>query len=161
MPKLMRLTLPLAALAATLAGCALSPVADGMDTMQVQARMGKPETVRKKADGSETWEYPGGPLGRQTYMVTLSSDHTVREVRQVLREEYFSKVQVGMPRDQVRQLLGKPAETSVFPARDEEVWSWRYQEQNPMFFNVMFDRSSGTVRSTQRMQEILFIDTNC
>ena len=162
MPKLTRLTLPFVALAASLCSCAVfSPVTGGMDATQVQARMGKPETVRKNADGSETWEYPGGPLGRQTYMVTLGSDHAVREVRQVLREEYFSRVQAGMSRDQVRQLLGKPAETSVYSARDEEVWSWRYQEQNPMFFNVMFDRTSGVVRTTQRMQEILFIDTNC
>jgi SmpA/OmlA family protein len=161
MPKLMRLTLPFLALA-SLCGCAvLSPVTGGMDATQVQARMGKPETVRKNADGSETWEYPGGPLGRQTYMLTLGSDHAVREVRQVLREEYFSKVQAGMSRDQVRQLLGKPAETSVYPARDEEVWSWRYEEQNPMLFNVMFDRTSGTVRTAHRMQEILFLDTDC
>jgi hypothetical protein len=29
-----------------------------------------------------------------------------------------------------------------------------------MFFNVLFDRTAGTVRSTQRLQEILFLDGN-
>src|SRR5690242_14994688 len=68
--------LSLTALALCILGCAaISPVKNGMDEMQVQARMGTPETVRKGADGSQIWEYPGGPLGRQTYMVALGADH--------------------------------------------------------------------------------------
>lgn len=152
-------TLVSLALAASLASCgAVSPVKNGMDAVQVQARMGAPETVRKASDGSETWEYPGGPLGRQTYMVTLGSDHAVKDVRQVLSEEYFSKVVPGMSREDVRRLLGKPGEVSTYSARDEEVWSWRYQQQNAMFFHVMFDRSAGTVRTTQRLEEIRMMD---
>jgi outer membrane protein assembly factor BamE (lipoprotein component of BamABCDE complex) len=158
----MRPALPVLALTASLWSCAsVSPVAGGMDEMQVQARMGKPETVRKNADGSETWEYPGGPLGRQTFMVTLGSDHSVKEVRQVLSEEYFAKVVPGMSRDEVRRLLGRPGEVSTYPARDEEVWSWRYQQANAMFFHVLFDRRTGTVRTTQRLEEILIMDQNC
>jgi outer membrane protein assembly factor BamE (lipoprotein component of BamABCDE complex) len=150
------------ALAASLWGCAaVSPVRNGMDETQVQARMGKPDTVRRNSDGTEVWEYPGGPLGRQTYMVMLGSDHAVKEVRQVLSEEYFSRVRTGMSRDEVRQLLGKPGEISFFGARNEEVWSWRYQQQNPMFFNVLFDRTAGTVRTTQRQEEVLFMDHDC
>jgi outer membrane protein assembly factor BamE (lipoprotein component of BamABCDE complex) len=160
MPKAL-LALSFLALAASLAGCGVFPVKNGMDEMQVQARMGKPETVRKNSDGSQVWEYPSGPLGRQTYMVSLGTDHAVKEVRQVLTDEYFSQVKTGMSRDDVRHLLGKPGEVSVFSARNEEVWSWRYQQQNAMFFNVMFDRTSGAVRSTQRMEEILLIDQNC
>jgi outer membrane protein assembly factor BamE (lipoprotein component of BamABCDE complex) len=152
----------LLALAAQLAGCAtFSAVSSGMPAQQVQAKLGTPETVRKNADGSEVWEYPGGPLGRQTYVVTLGSDQAVREVHQVLSDEYFSRVRAGMSRDEVRRLLGKPGEIMVFGARDEEVWSWRYQQQNPMFFNVLFDRSSGAVRSTQRLEEILYMDHDC
>src|SRR5262245_15543850 len=154
-------SLALLALAASLAGCAISPVKNGMDEMQVQARMGKPETVRKNSDGSEVWEYPFGPLGRQTYMVTLGPDHAVKEVRQVLSEEYFAQVKAGMSREDVRRLLGRPGDVSVFSARDEEVWSWRYLQQNAMYFNVMFDRTSGTVRTTQRMEEILLMDHDC
>jgi outer membrane protein assembly factor BamE (lipoprotein component of BamABCDE complex) len=117
--------------------------------------------VRKNPDGTETWEYPTGPLGRQTYMVTLGSDHAVKEIHQVMSEEYFSQVRQGMSRDEVRRLLGKPGEVSFFKARDEEVWSWRYLQQNPMYFNVMFDRNSGTVRTTLRQEEILWMDQNC
>ena len=161
MPRTL-LALSLATLAVSLPGCAaVSPVTGGMDEMQVQSRLGKPDTVRKNADGSQTWEYPQGPLGRETYIVTLGSDHAVREVRQVLSEEYFSKVRPGMSREEVRQLLGRPGEVMVFRARDEEVWSWRYLEQNPMFFNVLFDRSTGTVRLTQRQEEVRPEAGNC
>ncbi len=161
MPKA-SLSLLLLALAACLAGCAnLTAVSSGMPAQQVQAKLGAPETIRKNADGSEVWEYPGGPLGRQTYMVTLGSDRAVQEVHQVLNDEYFSRVRAGMSRDEVRRLLGKPGEIMVFGARDEEVWSWRYQQQNPMFFNVLFDRTAGTVRTTQRIEEILYMDHDC
>src|SRR5437773_10712534 len=158
MPKA-SLSLLLLALAACLAGCAnLTAVASGMPAQQVQAKLGAPETIRKNADGSEVWEYPGGPLGRQTYMVTLGSDRAVREVHQVLNDEYFSRVHPGMSRDEVRRLLGKPGEIMVFGARDEEVWTWRYQQQNPMIFNVLFDRTAGTVMPTHRPGEILWMD---
>jgi len=142
-------------------GCALSPARIGMDEAQVQARMGKPETVRKGTDGSQIWEYPTGPAGRQTYMVGIGPDRQVREVRQVLSEPYFAKVTSGMSREEVRNILGRPGDVWQFPARNEEVWSWRYQEINPMFFNVMFDRTSGTVRTVQRQEEILWMDENC
>src|SRR5436309_9458224 len=105
----------LLALAACLAGCAnLTAVSSGMPAQQVQAKLGAPETVRKNADGSEVWEYPGGPLGKQTYMVTLGSDRAVREVRQVLNDEYISRLRVGMSREEVRRLVGRPGEIGVF-----------------------------------------------
>ena len=161
MPKA-ALSFLLFVLAAPLAGCAnFGAVSSGMPAQQVQAKLGAPGTIWKNPDGSEVWEYPGGPLGRQTYMVTLGSDRAVREVHQVLSEEYFSRVRAGMSRGEVRQLLGRPGEIMVFSARDEEVWSWRYQQQNPMFFNVLFDRSAGTVRTVLRLEEILFMDHDC
>src|SRR5204862_5710105 len=98
-----------------------------MPAQQVQAKLGAPETVRKNADGSEVWEYPGGPLGRVTYMVALGSDHAVREVRQVLNDEYFSRVRAGMSRDAVRRLTGRTGYIMEFSASDEELTSWRYQ----------------------------------
>src|SRR5258706_2402360 len=160
MPKARLSRFPLAP-AAVFGGCAnFSAVSSGMPAQQVQAKLGSPETVRKNADGSEVWEYPGGPLGRQTYMVTLGSDRAVREAHQVLSEEYFSKVQAGMSRDEVRRLLGRPGDIMVLRARDEEVWSWRYQQQNPMFFNLLFDRSPGIVRTTHRLEEMLFMNQN-
>jgi len=162
MPMTSRCAVLLLLLSAWVAGCAnFAALPAGTPSQQVQAKHGAPGTVWKNADGTEVWEYPYGPLGRQTYMVTVGTDRAVREVHQVLSEEYFSKVRAGMSRDEVRRLLGTPGQIMTFDARGEEVWSWRYYEQNPMFFNVLFDRAAGTVRTTLRLEEILFIDTDC
>ena len=150
------------ALAALLAGCTnFSSVKSGMPEREVQAKLGAPGTVLKNPDGSELWEYPQGPLGRQTFIVTMGSDHTMREIHQVLNDEYFSKVRAGMSRDDVMRILGTPGEIAFFNERGEETWSWRYQEHGPMMFHVMFDRSAGTVRYTMRLEEILHQDPNC
>jgi hypothetical protein len=144
-------------------GCAnFSALPAGAPAQEVAARVGTPGTVWKNPDGSELWEYPQGPLGRQTFMVTMGSDHAMREIHQVLSDEYFSKVQVGMSRDEVRRILGRPGEIAFFDERGEETWSWRYQQQQvAMMFHVMFDRSAGTVRSTIRLEEILHQDPDC
>jgi len=137
------------------AGCAnFSAISPGDSAPTVEARVGAPGSVWKNADGSEVWEYPSGPSGVQTFMIDIGPDRTVRAVRQVLREEYFSKVVPGMSRDEVRRLLGRPKEVRYFPARDEEVWTWRYLEVNYRLFNVLFDHTSGTVRSTLRLDEV-------
>ena len=117
--------------------------------------MGTPANVRKNTDGSEVWEYPLGPIGVETYMVTLGPDRAVREVRQVLSEEYISRLHPGMPREQVRELLGRPREIRFFDVTDEEVWSWRYREWKVrnMELHVQFDRPSGTLKSISRQQE--------
>ncbi len=64
----------------------MAAISPGDSAQAVEARAGASATVWKDADGSEVWEYPLGPLGVETYMVTLGSDRAVREVRQVLSE---------------------------------------------------------------------------
>jgi len=142
MPKA-TLSLFLLALAALLAGCAnFAPFRAGRLRSRSRRSWARPKTVRKNRTARSVG-VSGGPFGRQTYMVTLGSDRAVREIHQVLSDEYFARVRVGMSRDEVRRLLGQAGETMVFGARDEEVWSWRYQDQNPMFFNVLFDGPPG------------------
>jgi len=146
-------------LAAMLAGCAnLAAISPGDSAQAVEARAGAPATVWKNADGSEVWEYPLGPLGVETYMVTLGSDRAVREVRQVLSEEYISKLRVGMSRDEVRRLVGRPRDIGFSDLNDEEIWSWRYREWRVrnMELYVQFDRPTGTLKRISRFQ----IDTN-
>jgi len=142
------------------AGCAnFQSLAPGMPEQQVKARVGAPSETWKSPGGGEVWEYPLGPSGRQTYMVALGSDRTVVEVRQVLSEEYFSRIRVGMSREDVRRLLGRPAEIATFPRRNEDIWTWRYLAQaTPMLFHVTFDGTSQAVKTTQRLEEIMYMD---
>ena len=144
------------ALAVLPAACAnFSALSPGDSAQDVEARVGAPGAVWKNADGSEVWEYPQGFYAVQTFMVAFDPKHAVREVRQVLNEAYFSRIQPGMSREDVRRLIGKPREIWYFPARDEETWTWRYYDINYKFFNVLFDRSGGTVRTTLRLDEVL------
>jgi hypothetical protein len=145
----------LLALAVVSAACAsFAAISPGDSALTVEARVGAPGTVWENADGSAVWEYPMGPAGVQTFMIDIGTDQAVQAVHQVLREEYFSKVVAGMSRDDVRRLLGRPKEVWYFPSRDEEVWVWRYLEVNYRFFNVLFDRTGGTVRTTLRLDEV-------
>jgi len=82
------------------AGCAnFAAIEPGASAQQIETLAGAPANVWKNADGSEVWEYPRGPFGVETYMVTLGPDRAVREVRQVLSEETISKLQAGMSRE--------------------------------------------------------------
>jgi hypothetical protein len=144
-----------ALLALTCAGCAnFSAISPGDTAQSVSDRVGRPTTVWKNVDGSELWQYPQGYYATQTFMVTVGPDERVREIHQALAEPYFSQVQAGMSRDDVYRLLGRPREIWYFPPRDEEVWVWRYFDTAYMFFNVLFDRTRGTVRTVQRLQEV-------
>jgi len=137
------------------AGCAnFSAISPGDSALTVEARVGAPSTVWKNADGSELWEYPQGSYAVQTFMVAFDPDHAVREIHEVLNEAYFSRIRLGMSREDVRRLIGKPREIWYFPARDEETWTWRYYDVTYRFFNVLFDRTEGTVRTTLRLDEV-------
>jgi hypothetical protein len=137
------------------AGCAgFSAINPGASTQQVETLVGAPASTWKNADGSEVWEYPRGPLGVETYMVTLGPDRTVREVRQVLSDETISKLQVGMSREEVRRLLGRPRDIGFSNLNDEEIWSWRYREWRVrnMELYVQFDRPTGALKKITRFQ---------
>ena len=143
------------ALAFLAAGCAnFTAISPGDSAQAVESRAGAPGTVWKNADGSEVWEYPLGPIGVETYMVTLGPDRAVREVRQVLSEEYISRLRVGMSRDDVRRLVGRPREIGFSGLNDEEIWSWRYREWRVrnMELYVQFDRSTGALKRITRYQ---------
>src|SRR5262245_37150902 len=137
------------------AGCAsFDSISPGMPAQQLESRMGAPSEVFKSPDGSEVWEYPLGPLGTETYMVTVGPDKAVREVRQVLTEENISKLKPGMPKDDVRRMLGKPGRVNYSEARNEEVWYWRYREwqTRKMDLYVQFDRPTGALKAVTRYQ---------
>jgi hypothetical protein len=149
----------LLASALLVAGCAsFDTLSPGTPAQQVKARVGAPSDVWKSPDGSEVWEYPMGPLGTETYMVTLGPDQAVRDVRQVLTDENISKLKPGMPREEVRRALGRPGSINYSDSRNEEVWYWRYREWGVrrMELYVQFDRPSGALKAVTRYQ----IDTS-
>jgi hypothetical protein len=141
------------------AGCAsFTSITPGTPAEQVQARFGAPADVWKTPDGSEVWDYPRGPLGTETYMITFGPNREVRDVRQVLTDQNISTLKPGMTRDEVRRLLGKPGSINVTESRNEEIWYWRYLEWQirKMEVYVQFNLSSGELTKVTRFQ----IDTS-
>ena len=50
----------------------------------VRRWMGQPEMIWEESDGSRTLEYPRGPMGKETYFVTIGADGRYRSIEQVL-----------------------------------------------------------------------------
>ncbi|HZW21150.1 outer membrane protein assembly factor BamE domain-containing protein [Noviherbaspirillum sp.] len=150
----------LAVLAVFLAACdkqgrpieefGLDKLARGVSSeADVRLVMGQPETVWEEDDGTRNLQYPKGPEGVRTWEFTIDKSGKLKDYRQLLTKENFSKVTQGMSRDEVRRLLGKPRTVAQFKLKNEEVWDWRYQDMTmPRLFNVHFDMSSGKVTET-------------
>lgn len=144
-----------------LAGCAaysgtgLKPGESGLgDVLRI---MGQPAMRWENPDGSLQLAYPRGPMGFHTYMAIIGKDGKLQQLDNVLDPKIFSSIQAGMTQSQVLYVLGppEPAWTVYFKARDELVWEWRYCDEwrAAARFDVLFDGSKGTVRSTMRQTE--------
>ena len=143
-----------AALIAACAGYSGSNLKPGVAMLpDVVASMGEPAMRWKDADGREQLAYPRGPAGTQTYMAFIAVDGKLERIEPVLNMEHFSRIERDKS-DQaaVLRLLGpSPSQwTAYFKARDELVWEWRFCDPwNEMaFFDVLFDGTTGIVRTT-------------
>lgn len=119
--------------------------------------MGEPAMRWPLTGGGEQLAYPQGPMGYHTYMVYLDAQGRLLRAENALDSASFARVQAGMSQEEVLRLLG-PAEASwtvYFAARDELAWEWRYCDawNETARFNVLFDASRGTVRSTLSLTE--------
>jgi hypothetical protein len=122
---------------------------------EVKRAMGEPTFEWKEPDGALIWEFPRGPSGSVTYMVEMRPDGVLKEIRQVLKEEYFAKIRPGLSKDEVRRLIGKPAETMTFPLKKEEVWSWKFEQGSGEYwqFHAHFDLGGKVVTATRNRVE--------
>jgi hypothetical protein len=151
---MLRKLLPLLA-ALLLAACdaQMLDLKPGVSTAaDVTKAMGKHTFEWQEPDGSVTWEFPRGPAGVVTYMVVIGKDGVLKEIRQVLNDRTFAQLRTGMTRDEVRKLIGRPAETMRFPNLREDVWSWKYETgPNELWmYHVHFDEGDGRLKRTSR-----------
>jgi hypothetical protein len=155
----MRRALPLVfAWLLALLGCdaRMSELKPGVSTAtEVKSIMGQPAFEWKAPDGTLTWEFPRGPSGSVTYMVDLGPDGVLKAIRQVLTEAYFAKIQPGLSKDEVRKLIGKPAETMTFPLKKEEVWTWKFEQGSgeKWHFHAHFDLGGKVLTATRNRVE--------
>jgi hypothetical protein len=118
----------------------------------VENLMGPPAMRWSEADGGEVLVYPRAPQGFHTFFFRTDAAGVFVSKENVLDTRHFAKVQAGMTGEEVLHVLGPPVPqwTSYFKARDELVWEWRYCDDwsEPARFDVLFDGTSGRVRST-------------
>lgn len=148
-----------AALVSACAGFGGRGLTPGVSTLpEVVASMGEPAMRWKDPDGREQLAYPTGPAGTETFMAFIDRTGRLERVEPVLNEAHFARIVSGTSdKDAVLRLLGpSPSQwTDYFRARNELVWSWRICDSwnQRAFFDVLFDGTTGIVRSTQQRPE--------
>ena len=160
-PSAARLGAVLTALwtAAALTACdpqRISELEEGVATeADVRARFGEPVAIYPDEGGARTFEYPRQPEGHRNYMITIDRDGRMSALRQVLKAEEFAKVTPGMDQARVRRLLGRPAATQRFALKQQEVWDWRYLDNNePRLFSVTYDHNGLVTDTASRTDPI-------
>lgn len=127
-----------------LAGCDtknISELEEGVSTeADVRARFGQPENIWDSPQG-RVLEYNRQPQGQKNYMITIGSDGRMSALRQVLTPANFDKVRPGMPMEDLRKLLGKPAKRTPYPLKNQTEWEWRWVQppNSPMVFTATLD----------------------
>ncbi|HEY4698462.1 MAG TPA: hypothetical protein VIH29_10740 [Gallionella sp.] len=116
--------------------------------------MGDPAMRWQEPDGSQQLAYP---RGIHTFMVQIGADGRMQRIENVMGIKTFARISSGMTKNQVLRILGPslPSGTAYFKARDELVWEWRYCDEwnEAARFDVLFDGSKETVRSTLSLTE--------
>jgi hypothetical protein len=154
---------PLVAWAAlSLAACAgysgrgLQP---GVATLpEIMATMGEPAMNWRDADGGVQLAYPRGPGGPHTYMVFVGPDGRLLRIENVLDMAHFPRIRPGDNQASVLRLIGPPVPqwTDYYQARDELVWEWPFCDgwNQLARFDVLFDASTGIVRTSHQRQDL-------
>ena len=107
----------------------------GMTRDELVAHMGPPDLERQTDSGSRL-EFPRGPFGTQTWFVYFDAAGRAVRAEQVLTEKNFSRIDVGMAQDDVRQLLGRPSKVQGLARSRGVVWSYRYDNYSCNWFQV-------------------------
>ena len=145
-----------ATMALTLLGCdqqRIDALEEGVSTeAEVRAQFGQPATIWPEADGARTFEYNRQPQGNQNYMITIGPNGTMTALRQVLAPHVFEQVRPGMSQEQVRRLLGQPAQRTTYDLKQETDWDWRWMDPptRQMVFTVTFGSDGRVLRSGSR-----------
>ena len=108
----------------TLVGCdrvATGELQAGQSTVaDLKLKMGEPASVNREGD-KEIWEYPLGPEGVRTYMMTINAQGTVEKIDQVLVDTNFRRIVPGMTITEVRRILGRNSKEQRFGMTPSEL----------------------------------------
>lgn len=122
---------------------------------EVRGVMGTPAMEFPGEDGGKNLVYPRGPMGTQTFVASVGRDGILREVRPVLTDGTFNRIQPGLTERDVLQMIGPPSETMHFSRSDTTAWDYRYQDTwgYLAIFSVTFDNKGVVVSKITRRLE--------
>jgi hypothetical protein len=135
-------------LAVALQGCSTYGPSDefiGLQRQSIAERMGPP-TDERQGLRETILEYARGPAGRHTYFLTFGPDGRLSKWEQVLKVENFEKIKPDMTTERVKSLIGTSFAVSQLGRNRGEVWSYRYENDICVWFQVEFS-ADGRVRS--------------
>jgi hypothetical protein len=122
-------------------GCTVMSVPLGTTRDEVLKQMGSPSNTVALASGTRL-QYSRQPAGQTAVMVDLDAAGRVVSVRQVLKLEEFTKIEVGKwSRADVEREFGRPALINHFMSWKGDVMTYRWRDdtgQN-MFYWVYLD----------------------
>jgi len=129
--------------ALTLGGCAVDRlptlVTPGATATDVEARMGKPIAQGVLPNGETYWDYTLQPMGYHNYRVTFAPDERVQAVQDLLTKQNIARVEPGMPRAQVLDIVGQSRHSEQY-ANGTTSLSWRYEDYGVIkLLHVIFD----------------------
>jgi len=118
----------------------------GQDRKSVIQSLGQPERETVSPSGKKL-HFPRGPAGSHTYFIDLDNDDRVIGFDQVLTEERFALITVGMSRDEVIELIGVSKITHGLARQRGYVWHYRYFTDQCKSFVIEFTQTD-TVRGS-------------
>lgn len=141
-----------------LAGCAgTRSLVPGSSTAEdVRAALGEPAKVWDDGGGAQSWEYPGGYAGLESWMIRLDPQGVVKAADQVRDDRFFGRVTVGQQgQEDVRRILGAPSEITRFDRRGQTVWDYRYREVLRVArFHVVFNEQGQVVDTLRTIEHL-------
>ncbi len=128
-----------ACLMASLAACVVVPPGPGTAEAEVLRQWGPPSARYVLGPAQQRLEYATGPFGRTTWMLDLDSNGRLLRAEQVLAEPRLWALQgqlPGMTREKLQQTLGTPGNRRGGGRQGGEIWSWRYDTRECLWFRV-------------------------
>jgi hypothetical protein len=137
------LTLLLAVLLA--AGCAgYSPkgLPPGSSSAQAIQQLGEPTGRHAgEEEGGVRLEFARGPYGLHTYMLEFDANDRLLRWEQVLTENNFLELKIGMSKAEVLRRIGRPSNVQFLSRQQHQLWSYRYETPFCIWFQVSLDTS--------------------
>lgn len=108
----------------------------GSSLADVRAKLGAPSGEYALRGGGKRLEFMRGPAGLHTYMVDFDASGSMVSWTQVLYEENFATIKIGMSSDEVLLALGHPAHQYGVWTGNQTIWAYRFDSPQCLWFLV-------------------------